>query len=338
MSKACIGIDFGGTFIKFGLLDEQGHPSPIFQLPTPARDGNGAIVRTMAEGVKTLLERQGLPKTDIAGIGIGSPGLLDLRSGRVIALPNIPGMEDFPLRDKVHEAVGIPATLANDANAAAFGEYLCGAGQGAKNMVLLTLGTGLGSGIVHEGQLVQGTHALGGELGHMIVHPGGRYCVCGQLGCLEQYCSATNLAKYTIPLIREKQHDTLLRKVLDEKGTIDAADINAARRQGDRLAVDVWEEAMYYLAIGCVNVCRILDPDRIVLGGGLTKAGEDLLEPVLRYGRELNWNLCEPKTELALASLGNDAGAIGAAGVAWKSLSEGRDAQIFTMDQHNCGT
>jgi glucokinase len=239
-------------------------------------------------------------------------------------------MENVPLRDEVAKRVDLPTTLENDANAAAYGEFIAGAGRDTHEMVMLTLGTGVGSGIVHGGEIIHGAHGVGGEAGHLIVHPGGRPCGCGQRGCVEQYCSATFLAKYTAERIRQQGEATSLTEVLDANGKLTAKDIVQARNAGDALATEVWEECCFHLAIACVSICRLLDPDCIVLAGGLTNAGEDLLEPVRRHASEQNWTLCEQKTEIRIADLGADAGAVGAAGVAWRVLGDSANLTVQT--------
>ena len=270
-----------------------------------------------------LLRDHGLGREDVAGVGIGCPGPLDLDAGIVIGTPNIPGFENVPIRERVSQGTGLPAVLENDANAAALGEYLCGSGKDCRVMVLLTLGTGIGSGIVLDGRLLHGAHGIGAELGHMIVEPDGERCGCGQQGCLERYASATYLARHARRLIEEDGRDSSLRAVLEQAGDIDAKAVVHARAAGDALAEEVWDRAMRFLAIGCVNLCRIFDPDRIVLGGGMAAAGEDLMAPLRRHFAEAHWHLAEPKTDLALAALGNNAGVIGAAGVAWERFGRG---------------
>ena len=317
MARACIGVDLGGTFIKFGLLDEDRQPSEVFQLPTPT-EGVDAVLDQMIAGARQAIDRAGLGEGEIVGVGIGSPGPLSMANGLVYESPNIPGFKNVPIRDRVSRGVGLPATLENDANAAALGEYLCGAGKEGGDMVLLTLGTGLGGGVIVGGKLLHGAHEIGGELGHMMIVPGGRLCGCGQRGCIEQYCSATFMSLGAQRKLQEDGVESSLADVLAAKGEITSKDINEARRAGDAFAAEVWDEMARYLAMGCVSFARILDPDRIVLAGGMAAAGEDLLQPVLKHYRELHWTLTEPKTAIALATLGNDAGVIGAAGVAWQ--------------------
>ena len=320
MSRVCIGIDLGGTFIKFALLDESMSLAGALQLPTPASAGPDGVIETMISGATELLDREGISSGDVVGVGIGSPGPLDLDAGVVIGTPNMSDFVNVPLRDRVGDGLGIQTVLENDANAAALGEYLCGSGKGADMMVMLTLGTGVGGGIVIAGNLTRGAHGIGAEPGHLIVEPDGEQCPCGQRGCLERYASASAVARYARQLIEQENRKSILTEVLTRKGDLDAADVNEARRAGDALAAEAWDRAISYLAVGCVSITRLLDPDLIVLGGGMAKAGDDLTEPLRRHFTRLHWTIDTQKTVLALASLGNDAGVIGAAGNAWKQF------------------
>lgn len=319
MAKYCIGIDLGGTFIKFGLLDRSNKVSGIFQLPTPNDKGPEPVIQQMIAGGKRLLADNKLGVKDVLGAGIGSPGPLDFVNGIVRDLPNIPGFQNVPLRDRIAKGIGVPAELENDANAAGLGEYLAGAGKGYGDIVLLTLGTGVGSGIIVDGKILHGWHGTGAELGHIIVQPGGELCACGQRGCLERYSSATNMARYAMRLIQEGRESSL-RETLGRQGSIDSRDIELAAKAGDKLAAEVWDRSLYYLAVGCVDICRIFDPDAIVLSGGLAKAGEQLLGPLRDHFRKLHWTIMDIMTRIVIATLGNDAGVIGAAGVAWQKF------------------
>ncbi len=320
MGKFCIGIDLGGTFIKFVAMDADNQAGELVQLPTPPEGGGEAVASQMAAGAEQVMASGGISRGDCTGVGIGAPGPLSRSQGIIIATPNIPGMIDVPMRDMVSDRLSLPATLENDANAAAYGEFLCGAGRGAKDIVLLTLGTGVGSGIIIDGRILHGRHEIGGEIGHMIVDPGGEQCNCGQRGCFERYGSATNLAEYAMRLIRDEGRESSLKAKMAAGGSIDAKDIQEAAFGGDELASEVWDRGVYYLAVGLVSISRIFDPDKIILAGGMTQAGDRLLNPVLEQFGLLHWTLTEPKTEVCIAALGNNAGAIGAAGVAWQDF------------------
>jgi len=316
MGQYCLGIDLGGTMIKFAALDADNRPSRMIELPTP--DGAEAVVEQMLCGAGQVVDELGEGPESVTAVGIGAPGPLDLSAGVVRAMPNLPGMENVPLRDRIADGLRLPAVLENDANAAAYGEYLCGAGRGCRGMVLLTLGTGIGSGIVIDGEVFHGAHEIGAELGHMIVEAGGEACGCGQRGCWERYASATYLAAHAERRVKDEAATGQLAEVLETEGRLTAKDVEDACRAGDPLGKEVWARTTYYLAVGCVNICRIFDPDKIVLAGGLTNAGDALLEPLRERFRELHWSLTEPVTEIVLTELGERAGVIGAAGVAWR--------------------
>lgn len=323
--KYCIGVDLGGTFIKFGLTDPAHRARDKMQLPTPIEHGPEAVVDQMARGAQEVIARAGIEKSDVAGVGIGSPGPLSVRRGVIMATPNLPGMSEFPLRDKLAARLDLPTSLENDANAAALGEYVRGAGRGVSSLVMLTLGTGVGSGIVLDGRVLHGCYEMGAEMGHMIVEPDGELCNCGQRGCFERYCSATYLARYAMRRLEGGDGaGGELHRRWKEKDSIDGRDINEARKAGDELASEIWDRGAYYLAVGCVSICRILDPCRIVIGGGLSKAGEDLLAPAREHFQREHWTQTDIRTELITASLGNDAGLIGAAAVAWQQFAPRR--------------
>ena len=320
MAKWCLGIDLGGTFIKFVLVDERLRPTPTMQLPTPEQGGAVNVVARMAQGLRKILKKHRISRQDLLGIGVGSPGPISISKGMVMAMPNIPGMDRCPLAGMVAESAGLPTVLENDANAAAYGEFIAGAGKHVNDMVMFTLGTGVGGGVIIGGQIVHGAHDAGAELGHIIVQPEGALCGCGQRGCLEQYASATFMAKRTEEALAAGDEPSLLRAVLKRKGKLQSRDVNEARAKGDKFAARQWDRCAYYLALACVSYCRIFDPEEIVLAGGMSNAGADLLRPLRKHFRAQNWTLLPPLTKIAIARLGNDAGAIGAAGVAWQRL------------------
>jgi len=321
MSEYYIGVDLGGTYTKTGILRVADASMDVYgftEAPTPT-DSRDVLIDSIVDAVRKMLKENELPAAACRGLGIGAPGPLNRARGMILHLPNIPGMSDLPLRDRIGDALGIPAVLENDANAAAMGEYLFGAGRDVQSMIMLTLGTGVGGGIVVDGQILHGAHDIAGEVGHIIVEPGGRLCNCGQHGCLEQYASATFLAKHAAEEVHAGRK-SLLANVLAEKGSIDAVDVNNARKAGDALAAEAWDSAVKHLAIGCVTLERMLDCELIVLAGGLVNAGADLLDPLQAYYRALDWKLSEQMSPLAIATLGSLAGIHGAAGVAWQAF------------------
>jgi glucokinase len=240
MKDMCVGIDLGGTYIKLALLDRDLRLCGTLRRPTPADRGPEGVIEAIVSAARELMEREGSSDDQVAGVGIGSPGPLDLAEGMVLGMPNIPGFDHVPLRNRVEEGLGLPAVLENDANAAALGEFLVGRGRDVRHMVMLTLGTGVGSGIVIDGRLLHGAHGVGAELGHLIVEADGEPCGCGQRGCLERYASATYLAEYARRLIESGGRSGPLAERLAANGRIDARDVQQARAAGDETAAPAW--------------------------------------------------------------------------------------------------
>jgi len=260
-----------------------------------------------------------------------SPGQASLTHGIVYRAANLPLWKNVPLRARISVALGIPAVLENDAHAAAYGEWWAGvgkqwrhAGGGGRgkaldNLFMITLGTGVGGGLIYQGKVGRGSFDFATEIAHMIMIPGGEECGCGQRGCLERYCSAKFTAQRATqrlaasPKLRKNSSLGALYKVYH---TVTAADIVAHAQQGDAFALEVWNETCRMLALACINICHFIDPQMIVLAGGMSQAGNFLLRNVRRHFAKEWWAMTKPTAKIALAKLGNDAGVIGAAGVA----------------------
>lgn len=315
MASFTVGIDLGGTNLKAGLCDDHGALVAQHSVETRAELGFEAVFGRMVGLIDELLSVAGVPRADILAIGVGAPGPLSRAVGVIYNAPNLPGWVNVPLRNRLSAATGLPVVLENDANAAAFGEFLSGTGRGSRSMVLLTLGTGVGGGIVLDGQVWHGADDSAGEMGHTILVPGGRPCPCGQAGCFERYCSASAVGARMAEAIEAGEESTLLAE-LQAGGAVDAVAVERARASGDALAARIWDETCYYLALGCVTIERMLVPDLIVLAGGLIGAGNRLLLPVQEHFARLRWKLTRPVTRIALSTLGGQAGIIGAAMVA----------------------
>ena len=318
----CVGVDLGGTNIKAGLLNGEAEVKSKFSVPTEVDRGTDHVIANIISAAERAIREAGVDRDEVVGIGIGSPGPLSHRQGLIINPANLPCMKNVPLRDLVTERTGIRSTVENDASAAAWGEFWAGAGQGVLDMVMFTLGTGVGGGIITEGRLLRGHFENESELGHTIVHPGGRECSCGQRGCVEAYSSADYLARRAEEMMAEGRSSCLQARV-DNGELLVAEHIVEAARAGDELASQVWEEACYYLGVAIVNAQHVINPQRVVLAGGLIAAGDFLLEPIRRYQKELVWHLMDDKPEILFATLGNDAGFIGAAGCAWEAHRTG---------------
>ncbi|MEO6807864.1 MAG: ROK family protein [Isosphaeraceae bacterium] len=310
-----LGIDLGGTNIKSGVVDDDGRPFPSVSLPTLANRGPEAGLATLAEAGRRAVQASGLAWSQIEGVGLGSPGTMDINAGMLLEPPNLPGWNSLPIRDLLSKALGKPAILQNDANAAAYGEYWAGAGRGTKSLGLFTLGTGVGCGIIDHGRIIQGRHSHAAECGHMIIEmENGRLCPCGQLGHLEAYASATSLVKRAVEALQRGETSTL-RQLLDDS-QLTARDIDQAANDGDPLARRLMRETAHYLAVGAVNLMHTIDPDIILFAGGMIAAGQEFLDAIRADVRTMAFPVCAANTRIEFAGLGGDAGFIGAAGCA----------------------
>jgi glucokinase len=319
--SAAIGIDVGGTDIKGGLVAADGQVIERAARATEVDGGVDHVIGRIAGLIDQLRNHNATSHLNLVGVGLGMPGTLSRKRGLIIAPPNLAGWRNVPVVQRLEALTRLSILLDNDANFAALGEYLCGAGRGGGDMVLLTLGTGIGAGIILDGQLFHGAGENAAEFGHTIVHVGGRRCGCGQLGCLEAYTSARHLIARVIDAL-DNGAVSSLRATRELAGRIEAADIVEAAQQGDELAESVWQDACRYLAIGCINVHAALDPDRIVFAGGMSNAGDFLLAHVRRAAETLSSPMLGPLPELRIAELGNDAGFIGAALGVFQELPE----------------
>ncbi len=279
--EAAIGIDVGGTAIKSGLVLRSGEALVESSIDTEAVSGVDHVVGRIIAAVREMEKAAAHHKVKVSAVGLGVPGILSHERGVVIAPPNLTGWHNVPITSLISNATGHRVVLENDANNAAWGEYLCGAGRGARDVVIITIGTGIGGGVILNGKLWRGAGENAGELGHTIVQTGGRRCGCGQLGCLEAYASATNTARRAAELI-ESGRPSGLKPFLQTEEGLTAKHVIDAAESGDPVAREVWDGTCHYLAVGCLNIHRILCGQRIVLSGGMSAAGEKLRQPVER--------------------------------------------------------
>lgn len=279
-----VGVDLGGTNIVVGAAAADGsHQFGMHSIPTRADLGGDAVVARIAELIEKVIAEAtatlGAPRTHCLGVGIGSPGPLNRETGVVIFTPNL-GWRDFPLRDRVQDAVRLPATLDNDANCATLGEWWLGAARGARHVVGLTLGTGIGGGLIMDGRLYHGISDVAGELGHMTIDSNGRRCGCGNYGCLEAYASGTAIAMRAREALASGEPSALPRLVGGDLSKLTAAQVYGAAKDGDALAVEVVRETARFLGIGVANLLNAFNPEVVVLAGGVTQAGDALFEPM----------------------------------------------------------
>lgn len=315
-----IGLDLGGTNIQAALVDHTGKMLGTHSIATEASKGVDHVLDNLHQAARTLCADCSVRMKDVLGVGVGSPGPLDLKRGVVMRASNLPGWVDVPLRDRLSSLSGKPVGLLNDANAACYGEYRFGSGDRTNHMAMLTLGTGVGGGIIIDGRLVQGSFGNAGELGHMIVIPDGRKCRCGQRGCLEAYAGAWS--------IKERMVETGAVQGVEHA---DIPDLLRAVGEGQSAAAAIWDESCHAIALACVNLFHAFNPGQILLGGGVAAAGYMLLEPVRQKVSEMFWNLSDDRPEIDTASLGASAGAMGAA--AWMARECSRiDSKLDDAD------
>ncbi len=312
-----IGIDLGGTNIACGLVSDEMKIIEKVSVPTGAGRDPALIVDDMASACRALIEKAGVGIGEIAAVGIASPGIANHDDGVVEYANNLP-FRRFPIASMLRERFPVDnIRVENDANAAAWGEAVAGAAKGTSSSVMITLGTGVGGGIIVDGKVQSGFNYAGGELGHIVICAGGRKCSCGRRGCWEAYSSATALIAMTEEKIADceaRGEKTVMKELAEKKGKVSARTAYDAMRLGDPAAIEVVDEYVFYLACGLTNIVNIFQPEVISIGGGISNEKDTLLKPLLpiirkeQYGGGL-----VPETEIRIAELGNDAGIIGAA-------------------------
>ncbi len=300
------GIDVGGTTVKLAFFDEWGHMLRAWEIPTVTENGGERILPDIAQAIMEHLRQTDVEREDIIGIGVGVPGPVDGK-GVVNRCVNL-GWGVFNIASELSRLTGLPVKAGNDANVAALGEYWKGGGAGYGSMVMATLGTGVGGGIVIDGQLLHGAHGSGGEVGHMVLNPHeAEACGCGKHGCAEQYCSATGIARIAGELLAASDTPSCLRAIAQPV----AKDIFDAGKAGDPLALEILDRYFDYLGQFLGSLCSVIDPEIVVLGGGVSKAGQMLLAGVEPYFHKYVFHAAS-QVKLGIAKLGNDAGAFGA--------------------------
>jgi glucokinase len=305
-----VGLDVGGTTMKAGVVDDAGRPLSAVCLPTEAAKGQEHGLNRMAESIRAAIAAADLAPGRIAAIGVATPGTMDIPAGLILDPPNLKPWQNMAVRQPIQERFGVPTAFQNDANAAAMGELWAGAGKGVHSLVLFTLGTGVGGGIILGDTVVQGEHSHGGELGHIMIEmTNPRRCGCGRLGCLEAYASATAVVKRA----REAIDAAGRPSPLAGKSEMTAKDVFEAAAGGDAVAENVVEETAYYLAVGAVNLMHTIDPDVIAFAGGMIAAGDGFLERIRRHVKQMAFPVPAERTRVCYAELGSDAGFIGAA-------------------------
>jgi glucokinase len=311
-----IGVDLGGTNIVVGAMPDDGtRHYGLRSQPTLAEQGADAVVERIAKMIREVMEvtmtEAGVTRKQFAGVGIGAPGPLDRERGIVIVAPNL-GWKDFPLRDRVSQGVGLPVTLDNDANCATLGEWWIGAARGGRAVVGMTIGTGIGGGLVVDGRLWHGASDVAGEIGHTTIDMHGRRCKCGNYGCLEAYASGPNIAERARERLSGDGESVLMRMVGGKVEMITAHTVYEAAHAGDEIALDVVKETASFLGAGVANLLNTFNPDVVVIAGGVTQAGEALFEPLRAEARRRAFKPAFDACRIVPGELDGAAGVVGA--------------------------
>jgi glucokinase len=309
-----VGIDIGGTNLKAGLVDEFGNILVTRKMKVAEEGDSESVAWTLVQLTQDLAAAGNIPLDQIASVGVGVPGVVEVYSGSILYTCNLP-LRNIPLRKQFHHYLGLPLYVENDANCAALAEYHIGAGRASKRFVTVTLGTGIGGGIIHNGKIYHGSNGMAGEVGHMAIMYGGEKCNCGRRGCWERYASATALKRMTQHALDEHPDSTLAAVVTENEGKVSGQSAFIAARQGDPVGQAVCDAYIQYLGMGIVNLINIFQPDTLAIGGGVSnEAEEQLLLPLRRIAARESIPCNRDKmTRIVKAELGNNAGLIGAA-------------------------
>jgi len=309
-------VDIGGTKIIISVLSPEGEVIARQYLLTLADQGPQSVIERMFSAIDQLLEEKDVKSAQLRAISLATAGIIDIKQGLITTSPNLPGWENIALRSIVEEKYKLPTFLLNDADAAALGEHRYGVGKGLSTLILLTLGTGIGGGIIIDGRLYLGATASSAEIGHMVIDANGPECKCGHSGCLETLASGTAVAREAISKINQGEKTTLVDRVNGNIEEISAETVYLAAIEGDPLSLEAIAKAAYYLGIGVVNLVNIFNPEMVVMGGGMANMGDLLLEPVREKVKERAFPFLAKEVRIVPAQLGNDAGIFGAAAFA----------------------
>ena len=317
--KKVLGFDLGGTKFAFGVVQEDGKVLASGRVDTLATQGPAQAVQRVIAAARGALEKAGLKSSDLAGIGIASPGPLDIAKGCVVGSPNLPGWDGFPIAGEIGKAFGLRVRIDNDANAAAVGEHRFGAGKGKRDLVYITVSTGIGGGAIVNGRLMRGANGNAAELGHLTLDIKGPKCPCGGNGCFEVMASGTAIGRFARAALLGGRASSLTT-LAGSADAVDARHVFTAAQTGDALAQELVAHEIEYLGRGLAVVVNTFNPERIVIGGGVASAGEWLLAPVRARALALAFPRLAAVCDIVPAALGGDVGVVGAAACALEEL------------------
>jgi len=318
-----LGVDLGGTNVRTAAVGRDKRVLGKDVRPTRAEGGPEAVVDVMVESIEAVLANAGLSRADVLAAGVGAPGPMNWQTGVVFSPPNLPGWKNVPLAQIMTDRLGFPCYVENDANVACYGEYWLGAGQSVDNMCLLTLGTGVGGGIVVFGQLLRGIDGTAAEIGHLKVQRDGRLCGCGSKGCLEAYGSVTGMVRTAVEGIESGKKTVLTQMCGNDLAKLTGKMISDAVEKGDAFAQWVMQETGVWLGLGIASLVNLLNPEKVVLCGGMIAAGDALFDPIRKTVKENAFEVPANRAQIVPAGLGADSGVLGAAGCALSRHEQG---------------
>lgn len=316
LAKKLIGIDLGGTTTKFAFIDTKGNITAKWRIKTDISEHGSNIVPNMVKSISDQMRKEDFTAADFYGIGMGTPGAVNREKGTVVGAYNLGWDIVQPVGATISANLNLPIMIDNDANSAALGEYWKGAGDKAKDVVFITLGTGVGGGVIANGKLVHGINNGAGEVGHITVVPNGYQCTCGKRGCLEQYASATGVVHIAKDMAKTFTGHSRIKELIDGDEGLSSKMVFFLADNGDILANQIVNRVCSYLGLALSHIGNTMNPENIIIGGGVSNAGNTLLQPTTRYFQENAFPSVRDSTRLKLAQLGNDAGVIGAASLA----------------------
>ncbi len=318
-SRPVLAVDLGGTKIVTALVSTEGEILSREYIPTLAEEGAPAVIRRIVSSAGNLIRNAGMAPSSVASVAVAAAGAIDPGKGIVTDSPNLPGWHNIPLKDEIEKAMEIRAFIVNDATAAALGEHRFGAGRGVRDLIYLTVSTGIGGGIIIDGRLYSGASGSAGEMGHMTIDANGPRCACGNIGCLEVLASGKAVAREAQRLIARGTRTVILQIAEGHAQSVTAQTVAAAAARGDAVAVSIISQAANYLGIGMVNLVNIFNPQMIIVGGGMSKMGEMLLQPARRMVAERAFRHPASIVRIVMSELGDNAGVFGAVAFAAES-------------------
>jgi len=319
-----LAVDLGGSKILTAVVNVKGEMLSRDHSITPAAKGPEAVIQAILESAERVLNQAGIAATELEAICIGAPGLSNPETGVVFASPHLPGWENVPLKHIIEDKMGVKTLIINDANAAALGEMYFGAAKGARDFIYITISTGIGGGIVIDGEIYAGPLGTAGEIGHMTIDTNGPKCNCGNNGCWETLASGTALTREARQRIAAGAKTSILEYTNGDINKVNAEIVHKAARQGDALAKELIAQVSYYFGVGLANLINIFNPELIVIGGGLSNIGDRLLKPAYKVAEERAYKVAFESVRFARAELGRNSGVIGAAAYAFREIGKAK--------------